>query len=185
MVVPAISIDMVTRFSIEDYHRLRDLGLLSRHTELIEGVLIDKMTISPLHSYIVSSLRDYLTRVLPDIYFVREEKPVSIENSEPEPDISVVSGRPEDFRDAHPTTAGWVIEVAVTTLELDLNKARIYAKAGIAHYWIIDPEQNRTIVYSQPGADGYLNERIFKITEEIPVPLLAGMNIRLDRVYTS
>lgn len=185
MVVPAISIDMVTRFSIEDYHRLRDLGLLSRHTELIEGVLIDKMTISPQHRYIVHNLRSWLESELSEGFIVFQESPISTENSEPEPDISVVTGRPEDFRDAHPTTAEWVIEVAVTTLELDLNKARIYAKAGIAHYWIIDPDQNRTIVYSQPGEDGYLNELIFKNTEEIPVPLLAGKNMRLDRVYTS
>lgn len=174
--------DLVKRFTTEEYHRLRDLGLLSRHTELIEGVLIDKMTISPRHSFIVSSLREYLSKELPVQFFVREEKPISIDNSEPEPDISVISGRPEDYRDFHPQTAEWVIEVAITTLDLDIAKSRVYAKAGISHYWIIDPEQGRTIVFSEPGESGYLAERIFNKTEEIEVPLLINKTMLLDWV---
>jgi hypothetical protein len=36
--------------------------------------------------------------------------------SEPEPDIAIVTGTPQDYRDEHPATAELVIKIADTTL---------------------------------------------------------------------
>jgi hypothetical protein len=69
MTALAIPIEMVKRFSLEDYYRMRDQGLLSRHTELIEGVVVDKMTISPKHAFIVTELANWLDETLPKEYF--------------------------------------------------------------------------------------------------------------------
>ncbi|MCC5813582.1 MAG: Uma2 family endonuclease [Leptospira sp.] len=176
----AIPIEMVRRFSREDYYRMRDQGLLSRRTELIEGVLVDKITISPKHSYIVTQLRAWLSENLPQAFLIREEKPISIGNSEPEPDISVVRGSMEDYRDAHPTTAEWVIEVAISSLSLDLGKRKIYAQAGIPYYWIIDPEDNRVLVFENPEGEAYTKESIYGKDDDIAIPFVQRKSIRLD-----
>ena len=180
MTANVIPIEMVKRFSIEDYYIMRDRGLLSRHTELIDGILVDKMTISPKHNYIVSKFRSWIDSLLLQGMVVRQESPVSIGNSEPEPDISVVAGTLEDYRDVHPKTAEWVIEVAISSLSLDLSKRKIYAEGRIPHYWIIDSENERILVYSEPEGDGYKKERVYSTHDEIPIPLVEGKTVRLD-----
>ena len=105
---------------------------------------------------------------------------MSTPTSEPEPDLSIVTGTLDDFRDTHPGTADWVIEVAVTSLSLDLSKRKIYANAGIQEYWILDPEENRVLIFSDPFQDGYRNERVLRKTESIKIPVEPFTEILLD-----
>ena len=98
-------------------------------------------------------------------WFVGKEDPITIGNSEPEPDISVIKGQLSDFRHAKPTTAQFVIEVAISSLALDRAKARDYVIARVPEYWIVVPEAEtiRTIeVYRHPATGAY--------TEKLEVP---------------
>jgi Uma2 family endonuclease len=63
--------------------------------------------------------------------------------AEPEPDLAVVRGEWRDFVAGPPSTAELVIEVSDSTLAFDQGtKANLYARAGIAEYWIINlPER--------------------------------------------
>jgi Uma2 family endonuclease len=71
--------------------------------------------------------------------------------SEPEPDVSVVTGSLEDYTSAHPTTALLVVEVSDSTLSYDRNrKASLYARAGIADYWIVNVVDSQLEVRRQP-----------------------------------
>jgi Uma2 family endonuclease len=176
----AIPQEYIKKFTKEDYYALHKEGRLSRHTELLEGVLIEKMTISPKHSFIVSKLHEILSSTLTKRYIIREEKPISTPTSEPEPDLSVVTGTLDDFRDSHPSTADWVIEVAVTSLSLDLSKRKIYASAGIPEYWILDPEEGRILIFSEPTQEGYKSERVVRKTEFIKIPVEPFTEILLD-----
>ena len=176
----AIPQEYIKKFTKEDYYALHKEGRLSRHTELLEGVLIEKMTISPKHSFIVSKLHEILSSTLTKRYIIREEKPISTPTSEPEPDLSVVTGTLDDFRDSHPSTADWVIEVAVTSLSLDLSKRKIYASAGIPEYWILDPEEGRILIFSEPTQEGYKSERVVRKTEFIKIPVEPFAEILLD-----
>ncbi len=97
----AIPIEKVRSFTREDFNRMRDQGTLPRHTELLAGVLVDKVAFSPKHAYTVSRLRNRISEFLPINFCIRQENPISIGNSEPEPDISIVLGSEEDFKDAH------------------------------------------------------------------------------------
>lgn len=180
MTALAIPIEMVKRFSLEDYYRMRDQGLLSRHIELIEGVLVNKMTISPKHIYVVSKFRSWVDSLKLSGLFVKQEGPITIGNSEPEPDISVIRGALEDYKEAHPTTAEWVVEVAISSLSLDLSKRKIYAQAGIPYYWIINPEEGKILVFQEPNSEGYSKETIYTKEDEIPVPFVEGKWVRLD-----
>ena len=176
----AIPQEYIKRFTKEDYYALHREGRLSRHTELLEGVLIEKMTISPKHSFIVSKFHEILSLILPKKFIIREEKPLSTPTSEPEPDLSIVTGTLDDFRDSHPTTADWVIEVAVTSLSLDLSKRKIYASAGIPEYWIVDPEEGRILIFSEPTQEGYKRELVIRKTESIRIPVEPFAEILLD-----
>ena len=76
-------------------------------------------------------------------------------DSEPEPDLSVVNGRLEDFRDAHPTTALLAVEVADVTIELDRAKAELYAEANIPEFWLVLAEEKMVEVHTHPRNGEY------------------------------
>ncbi len=82
-------------------------------------------------------------------YTVRNQMPLALdENSEPEPDVAVVPGKARDYTQAHPTTAVLVVEVADATLRLDRKtKQAVYARNGIAEYWIVNLKDNSLEVY--------------------------------------
>lgn len=74
--------------------------------------------------------------------------------SEPEPDVAMVSAATP--RQRHPDTALLVIEVADTSLSVDLGrKARIYAYSGVPEYWVIDLTEALAYVHADPGPHGY------------------------------
>ena len=105
----------VSPLTVEEYHRLDEFNEHGRRTELIRGILIEKMSKSPLHSSIAKRLYDWIKPLLPRGFIVRREDPITLADSEPEPDIAVVRGSEADFLNTHPTTAELVIEVAVSS----------------------------------------------------------------------
>lgn len=105
--------------TVEQYHRLSAEGIVPERTELLRGVVIEQMTKSPLHTFLVQRLTRWMESALPAGWFVRKEEPLTLADSEPEPDIAVVIGSPEDYRTAHPATAALVVEVAIATLGID------------------------------------------------------------------
>jgi Uma2 family endonuclease len=76
------------------------------------------------------------------------------EHSEPEPDVSVVRGRMEDFADEHPSTAVLVVEVSRSTLTYDLAaKSQLYASMGVPDYWVLDLDHRRLYIHREPTAN--------------------------------
>ena len=148
--VPAIRRQM-TRLSVADFHRLGE----SLRAELLDGILINKMPKSPLHRLITRRIVQALeSQISPDLE-VWKEDPLTLVDSEPEPDAAVVRKSPDNYATAHPSTAKLVVEVAISSLEIDRVKAIIYGEAGITEYWIVCPEEKRVEVYRKPTAEGY------------------------------
>ena len=85
--------------------------------------------------------------------------PLKLKDSVPEPDLAVVAGQVADYRHAHPTTALLVIEVAVSSLGLDREKAAIYAEAGVTEYWLVVAGQEKIEVYTEPRDGTYQQQR--------------------------
>jgi Uma2 family endonuclease len=115
------------------------------------------MSKSPLHSFLVQFLHDALARALPAGRLLRTEQPISCGNSEPEPDLAVVAGLKEDFREDHPRSAELVIEVSVTSHDYDRSKLRAYAAAGVKECWIVLGPEKQIEVYRRPK-DGQFSE---------------------------
>jgi Uma2 family endonuclease len=145
----------VHRFSVEQYYRMAAEGILSPddRVELLDGVIVDMNPVYAPHVGSVEATRDKLTALLPKGWIVREEKPVSLGGSDPQPDLAVVRGARRDFWRRHPTGSeiGLLVEVADTTVRRDREfKAAIYAAAGVPEYWIVNLVDRQLEVYTKP-----------------------------------
>ena len=131
------------RFSVAEYHRLIEIGILTEddNLELLEGYLVHKMSRNPPHDAAIQKITKKLLRVLPAGWDLRVLSAVTLKESEPEPDFAVVRGDETAYLTHHPGAAdvGLVSEVADSTLAGDRSdKGRIYARAGLPCYWIIN-----------------------------------------------
>jgi Uma2 family endonuclease len=176
--VPEIR-DRVLRVSVADYRRYTG----GQRTELLRGIVIEKMSRSPLHSFVADALREILAAQISPDFIALQERPLTASDSEPEPDVMVVRGARSDFRDAHPTTAELVIEVAVSSLEIDRAKALIYAEAGVKEYWIVCPEQKQVEVYRQPGAEGYAERTMLVAPSALECRVLPGVKVDFGALF--
>ncbi len=147
------------------YHQLSEAGIIGERTELLRGVILEKLTKSPLHVFFVQRICAWLRSSLPTGVVVRKEEPLTLADSEPEPDVAIVLGAAENYRTAHPSSAELVIEVAISTVDLDREKAVVYAAAGVMEYWIVIPAQEVVEIYSDPAQDGYRSQRTHRIAD--------------------
>jgi Uma2 family endonuclease len=157
------------KWSIEDYHNLINNGLLAdKNVELLEGELIEMSPESPLHTYITLKGANYLRERLKGLAIIREAHPITLSNSEPEPDITIVKPHSHDYKNRHPFSEDifWLIEISNKTLNYDLNdKKRIYAQEGIREYWVADVNSHQIYLFSNPENNDYSVSQI--ITEGI------------------
>ncbi len=144
------------RFTSDEYYRLVELRFFeSRRVELIQGEIIAMPPMGSPHATTLTLILQCLYRLFAQGYVVRSQMPLHLDdNSEPEPDIAVVLGTPADYAEAHPVTASLIVEISVTSLAYDRDvKGPLYAKAGIADFWLIDVPGRRVTVFRHPRRD--------------------------------
>jgi Uma2 family endonuclease len=171
--------------SVGFYHQAGELGLIGEDVELLDGTLVRKMPKSPRHAWLVEFLFELLNRRLPAGFRVRLEQPLTLATSEPEPDLAVVRGTRDDFRRAHPPTAELVIEVAVSTLEVDRLKAGLYAAAGVNEYWIMVPELGCVEVFRHPTPAGYQQRETVRPPAVLSPLVLADWEVPLAELLAA
>ena len=143
------------RFTREEYYQMADVGLFEgQRVELIEGEIVDMAPQKNPHVLGVSRTSRALAKAFGDAFWVRSQAPLHLgAGSEPEPDLAVVPGPMESYKD-HPTTALLIVEVADTTGRFDRGKkASLYARAGIKDYWIINIQDECVEVLRDPVKD--------------------------------
>lgn len=175
----------VNRVTVDFYHLLGESGLVKKRTELIRGVIINKMSKSPLHSTVLAVLEDIMRERAPSSHIVRRDDPLTLADSEPEPDIAVVRGNRKDYASGHPTTADLVVEVAVTSLADDRDLAALYAEAGVKEYWIVIAMEKQIEVYRTPVAGVYQDKGLYKLGEIIDCASLPGVKLKLDELFAA
>jgi Uma2 family endonuclease len=179
--LPAVR-ERVRGVSVDGYHRLGELGLLCEDVELLRGIIVAKMSKSPLHELVAQKLLKLLLARVPAGFEVRPERPITLADSELEPDLSVVRGRPDDWVSHHPATAALGVEIAITSTAIDESKAEIYAEGGIPEYWLVRPEHREADIYSQPEGSGYSLKRTLKAKDTVRCGSLPGVEFRLAEV---
>ena len=142
--------------SVAEYHRMIDAGILSEdeRVELLEGVIVKVSPQGDPHALVIERLNKVLVRQLPDRYRVRPQLPLPLgDRSEPEPDLAVSLAEVSTAKQ-HPRTALLVIEVAGESLRKDRRvKARIYARAGIPEYWLVNLDESCLEVFTEPESE--------------------------------
>jgi Uma2 family endonuclease len=170
----------VRRFSVDEYHRLIKTGVLleGEPLELLEGWIVYKMTRNPPHDVALGLAGDAIDMRLPAGWHVREQSAITTPDSEPEPDLAVTRGARRDFKQRHPGPGdlALVVEVADSTLQLDrADKARIYARAGITVYWILNLVDRRVEAYTDPTgpdpAPAYRRRDEYGPTDNVPLAI--------------
>jgi Uma2 family endonuclease len=130
------------RWTRVEYDRLIDLGIFrpGEHLELLGGHLIVSEPQGTLHAVAVGLVEDALRACFGSGWAVRVQMPIALDDeSEPEPDLAVVPGTHRDYEAAHPARPPLLVEVAESSLTADRGtKAALYARAGIADYWILN-----------------------------------------------
>jgi Uma2 family endonuclease len=169
----------VYRFSVEQYHRMIDAGVFDSggRVELLEGWIVPKMTKNPPHEAAITRLNRLLTRLLPDEWVVRIQGSLGIGASEPEPDVTVVRGPLDRYDTRHPgpRDTALVVEVADSSLDQDRGyKLRMYARARIVLYWIVNLQDSRIEVYTEPRrgrTPHYRQRQDYTPTDDVPLVL--------------
>lgn len=149
------------RFSVDEFRRMTEAGILPEESgwEVIDGFLVDKMTIGSRHASVVKRLTAFLYGVLGDRFTVAVQDPIHIDDyNEPEPDIAILKYRADFYAEAHPSPADTllVIEVSDSTISLDREvKLGLYAEAGIPEVWLIDLKANAVERHTSPDNGRY------------------------------
>lgn len=160
----------LTKISVKDYELLcRQNPTQYKKTELFEGVIVDKMTKSSAHIFFKHYLVHSLRGILPSGFFIQEEDSIRLGGSELEPDISVIYGSFLDYKNTLPETARLIIEISISSLNYDREKAKAYAKGNVEEYWIVDVDNKKVEVFTNPQNGNYLDKKIYTFQEEIPV----------------
>jgi Uma2 family endonuclease len=175
---PDMPPEPVMRLSVDQYLEMVDTGIIQEDdpVELLEGWLVPKMTKNPDHWICVTLIRDALTRMSIAGFFVHSQDPVRTEDSVPEPDVALVRGKPRDYRGGNPQPEHLtlVVEVADTSLRRDRTiKKRVYARAGVPVYWIVNLKDREIEIHTQPSGPSkkpvYKSSKSVSIDGEMPV----------------
>ncbi len=173
---------LVSPVTVAQYHQFPEFNANGLRTELVHGVVIEKRPKSPLPASIAKLLYDGLHATVPSGFSVRQDQPLTLKDSEPEPDIAIVRGSVQDYRTAHPATVTLIIEIATSSASLDHEKATLYAHANVEEYWIIQPTERQIDVYRRPEGGTYLDHVIVGNDANLECGSLPGIVIRLSEL---
>jgi len=177
---PAIQYPPRRRWTRAECEIVEAAGIFDQQrVELIEGELIDKIGKNRPHVDTAALLIGWLIQVF-GLRFVNTEAPIDVApednpTNEPQPDIIVLRRNYSGFRSAtpQPLDLDLVVEIADTSLQFDLTiKAALYARAGIAEYWILDVTSRRLLVHRNPQGSQY--ESVISYNEDESVAPLSA-----------
>src|SRR5207247_268717 len=150
------------RFTVEEYHRMGEAGILPEDSriELVTGDIVVREPIGSRHAGTVNRLNRLWTSRLAERAVVQVHNPIELpkEDSEPQPDVTLLRPRADFYATAHPLADDvlLLIEVGDTSLLLDRRvKIPLYARASIQEVWLVDLINDRVEVYHTPQGNRY------------------------------
>lgn len=156
MPATAVSLPRTRRWTRLEYERLIELGVFrsNERLELLDGQLVVREPQGSRHAGTIRRVMAVLRHALGDTWQVDSQLPIALDDdSEPEPDISVVPYDPGVYLEAHPSRAVLIVEIAESSYRIDReHKASLYARASIADYWIVDVVHGAVEVHRDPVA---------------------------------
>jgi Uma2 family endonuclease len=167
---------------VDEYYRMAEVGLLApdARVELIEGAIIDMAPIGELHIAAVMHLTHCLVNAVGKQALVSVQGAVRLSiHDQPQPDFAVLRLTADAYRQHVPAPADilLLIEVSDSTLAFDRGtKALLYARHGIAEYWVVSVERSVLHVFREPNGGRYGSE-LTLTPGRLPVP---GLGVEVD-----
>jgi len=173
------------RISVDAYHRMGETGVLApeARVELIDGEIFDMAPIGKSHASIVDRLNRIFVFAVGERAIVRVQGPVQMgDDSEPEPDLTLLRPRADYYRESAPGAADvlLIVEVSDSTQHYDRRvKVPLYARHGVSEVWVIDLENRLVHFHRRPSGDAYADMSASERPGVTPVAALPGVAVDL------
>lgn len=178
----------ITRYSVDDYEEMIRRGVLTENdrVELIRGEIVAKMPVGDRHLAGTNRFNRLLQRRVGDAAIVSVQNPIRLAESEPEPDISLLPPRQDDYASGKPGASDVLLlaEVSDWSLHYDRDVKRpLDAEAGITEFWIVNLVDECLEVYRDPQPDRtYRFERVLRRGDSTDIAAPPGVIIAVDDV---
>lgn len=163
-----------------EYEKMVALGLFEdEKVELLDGILIAMSPQGTRHAEMLRRLSELFFARIRGRARVQLQSPLACgDDALPEPDLALVPLG--DYAQHHPDSAFLVIEVAESSLRKDrLAKGRVYARAGVPEYWIVNIAEAVVEVHTGPEASGYTTMGQHRTAEVLFPAAFADIEVKL------
>ncbi len=177
------------KITVEEYEVMHEAGVFKpdERLELINGEILKVAPMNAPHMAHVARLSRIFIETLGRKATVFTQLPVVInEESEPEPDISILRWRSDDYFSGKPSAQDVyaIIEVASTSLVYDRQvKLPLYARAGVPEVWIVKVQERELEVYRSPKGEAYSESRVLKPSDVVSLLAFPDVEILLSEVF--
>ena len=183
----ATDIGPTRKFTADEYERLVELGIFGEdeRLELIDGDIVEMAPIGHRHGACASRLHLLFVEGLRRRAFVWGNGPARLAiDSVPEPDLGLVRPRSYQTGAPRPEDVLLIVEVAESSLRYDRTvKLRLYARAGVAEYWIVDVVGGAIESYRSPEGETYREPRRAGRGESLAPAAFPDVVISVDDVF--
>ncbi len=172
--------------TVDDYERMFETGIIGpeERVELVDGEIVLMPPMGPPHRSSVVRLNELFVERLAGRASIFPQGPVRLRPlSEPEPDFQILLRREDAYLGEEPAPSNLyaVIECSDTSLRFDRGKKlRVYARAGIREYWIVNLVERCVEVYREPNDLGYAVHDVHRRGEELAFAGLPDIRLRAD-----
>lgn len=179
------------KFSVEDYHRFIEMGIFKpeERLELWEGEFVEMSPIGKRHAGVVAGMTAYLNHLFFNRFVVWSQNPIILNDfSEPQPDVCVLEWRDDFYRNENATANDVLLtmEISDSTVKYDRDiKFPKYATNGIAEAWLIDLENDRVEIHTQPTKNGYKLVKILHRGDIAESTVFEEIKIAVDDILGS
>ena len=146
--------DVIT-LTLTEYYSLLELDLLQEddQIELIKGQLVKIPEKRHAHSVCNTKLLKELYQLIQERAVIRSREPITLlTDSEPEPDLVIAKGKPDDYLTHHPYVDDILLIIHIFDsiyVDQQMAKLSLYAEKGIQHCWIINLDGNQLECFLQ------------------------------------
>lgn len=178
-----------TRITTNRYQMMVATGVLTKYDriELIEGDMLDMAPMGTKHSAITSRLHELFVLAVSRSATVVSGGPMNLgEFSQPQPDLMLLKRRADFYSGKTPeaTDVLLLIEVSDSSLSFDQGvKLNLYARYGVAEYWVVDVEGRRVVTYREPTAKGYVRKTELQAPDAVAPQAIPGIKIVMGEIF--
>lgn len=178
------------RFTVEEYHRMAEIGILQpgERVELIRGVVRPMSPKNRAHVVATTRLYQRLVQSLAGRAAVFKEDPLKLVrlDSEPEPDVLVISSPDIGAYGTESAEPLLIVEVGDSSLRYDLDvKAALYAEAGVPEYWVLNLVDRELLVFRSAHDGVYRHRAICREGDRVAAEAWPDVTLELSELFPS